>query len=99
MDGAGLLLSRVKGGLRDPEANLKLVVLPSCLGITILSHPPLMKVAPGVVAIVGVGRIRRRGRHRGCGVRRPAGPGKGTETVVHNKPVGESELFIIISKR
>ena len=58
-DSAGLLLSRVKGGLRDPEVNLQLAILPSHLGITIMSHPPLMKVEPGVIAIVGVGRIRR----------------------------------------
>ena len=57
-NGTGLLLSRVKGGLRDPEANLQLAVLPSRLRITILGHPPLMKVAPGVVSIIGVGRIR-----------------------------------------
>jgi len=89
----------MKGGLRNPEANLQLAVLPSHLGIAILSHPPLMKVAPGVVAIVGVRRIRRRGRHRRCGVRRPAGPRKRTETVIHNKPVDESKMFIIINKK
>ena len=90
-DGAGLLFSRVKGGLRDPEANLQLVILPRRLGIAILSHPPLMKAASGIIAIVGVGRIRRRGQHRRCSVRRLAGPGKGTKTVIHNKPIGESE--------
>ena len=58
-DGAGLLLGYMKSGLRDPEANLQLAVLPSRLGIAILSHPPLMKVAPGIIAIVGVERIRR----------------------------------------
>jgi len=56
-DGAGLLLSRVKGGLRDPEVSLLLAILPSHLRIAILSHSPLMKVAPDVVAIIGVGRI------------------------------------------
>ena len=56
-DGAGLLLSYVKGGLGNPKANLQLVVLPSCLGVTVLSHPPLMKIAPGVVAVVRVRRI------------------------------------------
>jgi len=89
----------VKGGLRDPEANLQLVVLPSHLEITILSHPPLMKVAHGGVAIVGVGRIRRRGRHRRCSIRGPTGPGERTKTVIHNKPVGESEQFIIINRQ
>ena len=43
-DGAGLLLSSVKGGLGNPEANLQLAVLPSRLGVTVLSHPPLMKI-------------------------------------------------------
>ena len=98
-DGAGLLLSRVKGGLGNPEVNLQLAVLPSHLGVTVLSHPPLMKIAPGVVAVVGIRRFQRRGRHRRCGVRRPTGPRKGTETIIHNKLVGESELFIIINKK
>ena len=98
-DGAGLLLGRMKGGLRNPEVNLQLVILSSRLRIMILGHPPLMKVAPGVVSIIGVGGIRRRGRHRGCDVRRPAGPQKRTETVIHNKPTGESELFIIMNKK
>ena len=26
-------------------------------------------------------------------------PGKRTETVIHNKPIGESELFVIINKK
>ena len=73
--------------------------LPSRLEVTVLGHPPLMKVAPGVIAVVGIGGVRRRGRHRRCGVRRPAGPGKGTKTVIHNKPIGELELFIIINKK
>ena len=58
LDGAGLLLGCMKGGLRNPEANLQLAVLPSRLGITILGHPPLMKVASDVVSIIGVRRIR-----------------------------------------
>ena len=98
-DGAGLLLSRVKGSLGDPEVNLQLAVLPSHLGITVLSHPPLMKAASGIIAIVGVGRIRRRGQHRRCSVRRLAGPGKRTETIIYNKHVGGSELFIIMNKK
>ena len=56
-DSTGLHLSRVKGSLRDPGVNLQLAILPSCLGITILSHPPLMKIALGVVTIVAVERI------------------------------------------
>ena len=57
-NGTGLLLGRMKGSLRDPEVNLELAILPSHLRIMILSHPPLMKKTSGVVAIVGVGRIR-----------------------------------------
>ena len=79
--------------------NLQLAVLPSHLRIAILSHPPVMKVASGVVAIVGVGRIQRRGRHRRCGIRRPTGPRKRTKTVIHNKSVGELELFIVVNKK
>ena len=35
----------------------------------------------------------------GCDIRRPTGPRKRTETVIHNKPVGESEMFIVINKK
>ena len=52
-----------------------------------------------VVTVVGIKRIRRQGRHRRCGVRRPAGPRKRTKTIIHNKHIGESELFIIINKK
>ena len=51
-DGASLLLSYVKGGLGNPEANLQLAILPSHLGVMVLSHPPLVKIAPGVIAVV-----------------------------------------------
>ena len=74
-----------------------MAVLPSRLGVTVLSHPLLMKIAPGVVAVVRVKRIQRRRRHRRC-VRGPTGPRKRTEAVIHNKPIGESELFIIINE-
>ena len=57
MNGVGLLLGHMKGSLRDPEVDLELAILPSRLGITILSRPPLMKETPGIIAIVGVGRI------------------------------------------
>ena len=76
-----------------------MAILPSRLGIAILSHPPLMKVAPGVISIIGVGRIRRQSRNGRCGVRRTVGPRKRTETIIHNKPVGESELFIITNRK
>ena len=89
----------MKSGLGNPKADLQLAGLLGRLGVMVLGHPPLMKVAPGVVAIVGIGGVQRRGQHRRCGVRRPAGPRKGIEIVIHNKPIGESELFIIINKK
>ena len=55
MSSAGLFLGDVKGGLRDPEKDLKLAVFPSCLGITVLGCPPLSEETPGVVAIVRIG--------------------------------------------
>jgi len=48
----------MKGGLRDPEADLKLTVLPSCLGITVLGRPPLLQEMLGVIAVVGVEGVR-----------------------------------------
>ena len=55
---AGLFLGGEEGGLRDPEADLKLTVLPSCLGITVLGRPPLLKEMLGVIAVVGVEGVR-----------------------------------------
>ena len=40
--------------MRSLEAALKLIVLLSCLEVTVLGHPPLLEETPGVVAIVGV---------------------------------------------
>jgi len=97
-EAAGLLLSHVKGGLRDPKASLQLAILPSRLGTAILTHPPLMKVAPGIVAIIGIRGIRRRGRHRRCGVRRPTGPRKRTKAVVHDEPRNKVEEFIAVNR-
>ena len=51
-DGAGLLLSCMKSGLRNPKADLELAILSSHLGVEVLSYPPLPKEAPGVVAVV-----------------------------------------------
>jgi len=42
------------------EADLKLIVLSSCLGVTVFGRPPFLEEAPSVVAIVGVGGVRRR---------------------------------------
>ena len=41
-----------KGGLRNPEAELKLAVLPSYLRITVLGCPPLSEETLGVIAVV-----------------------------------------------
>ena len=51
-DGAGLLLSRMKSGLRSPEMDLKLAIFSSCFGIAVLGRPPLLEKALGAVAIV-----------------------------------------------
>ena len=44
----------MKGGLRDPKADFKLAVFPSCLTIMALGYPPLLEEMSGVVAIVRV---------------------------------------------
>ena len=98
-NGIGLLFDGMKGRLRHLETDLKLAIFPSCFGIAVLGRPPLSEKAPGVVAVVRIGGVRRRGRHGRCSVRGPAGPRKKTETVIHNKPIGESEQFIIINKK
>ena len=51
-DGAGLLLSCMKRGLRNPKVDLKLAILSSHLGVAVLSRPPLLKEAPSVDAVV-----------------------------------------------
>jgi len=48
---AGLFLGNVKGGLRDPEADLKLAVFSSCLRITVSGCPPLPEETLGIVAL------------------------------------------------
>ena len=58
-DGAGLLLGCMKSGLRNPKVDLELAILLSRLGIAVLSHPPLLEEAPGIVAIVRIGGIQR----------------------------------------
>jgi len=49
----------MKSSLRKLEADLKLAVLLSHLGIAVLSRPPLPEEAPGIVAVVRIGGIRR----------------------------------------
>jgi len=89
LGGVGLFLGGEEGGLRGLEAPLKLTVLPSCLGVTVLGRPPLLEEMPGVVAIVGVRGVRRRvqrGSSRQDG-RRPAGPKrKRPKAVIKDKP-------------
>ena len=89
----------MKGGLRDPKADLKLAVFVSCLGITVLGYPPLSKETPSVIAIVRVGGIRRRGRHRGCSIRGLAGPGKRMKAIIQDEPIDKLEKFIAMSRR
>ena len=57
-DGIGLLLGYMKSGLRNPKTDLELAILSSHLGVAVLSRPPLLKEAPGVVAVVRVGGVR-----------------------------------------
>ena len=57
MSSAGLFLDGMKGGLRDPEVDLKLAIFPRCLGITVLGCPPLLEETPGVITVVGVGGV------------------------------------------
>ena len=45
--------------MRSLEAALKLAVLPSCLGVTVLGRPPLLEETSGVIAIIRVGGVRR----------------------------------------
>ena len=81
----------MKGSLRDLEVDLELAIFPSRLGIAVLSHPPLSEKMPGVVAVVGVRRIRQRGRCRRCRIRGLTGPRKRTKTVIQNEPMGKLE--------
>jgi len=59
LNGTGLLLGYMKSGLRDPKADLELAILPSRLGIAVLSHPPLSEKTPSVITVVRVGGVRR----------------------------------------
>ena len=49
----------MKGGFRDPEADLKLAIFPSCLEIMVLGCPPLLEETPGVIVVVGIRRVRQ----------------------------------------
>ena len=71
--------------MRSLEAALKLIVLLSCLEVTVLGCPPVSEETPGIVAIVGVRGVRRgSSRHRG---RRLTGPRrKWPEAVTEDEP-------------
>ena len=74
--------------MRGPVVDLKLIVLPSCLRVTVLGRPPLLEEMPGVVVVIGVGGVRRR-IQRGSsrrGGRRLAGPKRSRKFVIEDKP-------------
>ena len=74
--------------MRGPKADLKLTILLNYLGVTILGRPSLLEEMPGVVAIIGVGGVRRRilcGSSRRSG-RRLAGPRRSRKSVIEDKP-------------
>jgi hypothetical protein len=48
----------MESNLGNSKAGLKLTVLPSCLGVVVVRHPPFPKIAAGVIAVIGVGGIR-----------------------------------------
>jgi len=95
----GLFFSGVKGSLRDPEMDPKLAIFLSHLRIMVLGHPPLSEEALGIIAVVRVRGIRQRGRCRRCSIRGLASLEKRTKTVIQNKPIDQSEQFIIMNKR
>ena len=37
--------------MRGPKAGLKLTILPSCLGVTVLGRPPLLEETPSIIAV------------------------------------------------
>jgi len=95
----GLFFSGMKGSLRDPEMDPKLAIFLSHLRIMVLGHPPLSEEALGIIAVVRVRGIRQRGRCRRCSIRGLASLEKRTKTVIQNKPIDQSEQFIIMNKR
>ena len=57
--GTGLFLGDMKGCLRGPEVDLKLIVFLSCLGIMVLGCPPILEETLGVLAVVGIEGVRQ----------------------------------------
>ena len=64
----------------------------------VLRHPPFSEEAPGIIAIIRVGRVRQQSRRGRCSIRGFAGPGEGTQTIIHDKLIGESEKIIIMNR-
>ena len=58
-DGTGLLLSRMKSGLRSPKTDLELAIFSSRLRVAVLSRPPLLEETPSIVIVVRIRGIRR----------------------------------------
>ena len=93
----------MKGGLRGPEVDLKLIVFSSCLGITVPGCPPLLEETSGVVAVVGIGGVRRRVWRRGsirCNIGGLTDPGRNRmKAIIQDKPINKLEKFIAMSRR
>ena len=43
--------------MTDPEADLKLAIFLSCLGIIVLGYPSLLEETQGIVAVVVIRRV------------------------------------------
>jgi len=89
----------VKGGSKKPKADLKLDIFLSYLEIMVLGYPPLLEETPGIIAVVRVEGIRRRGRRRRCSIRGLAGPRKRTKAVIQDEPINKVEEFTAMSRR
>ena len=87
--------------MRDLEADLKLIVLLSCLGVTVLGHLPFLEEASGVITGVGVGGVRRQIWHRGgsrLSIGGLANPERRRKPVVQDKPTDMSEGDLLIGE-
>ena len=58
--GIDFFLYSEEGSLGGLEADLKLTILLSCLGIMVLGSPPLLEEAPGIIIGVRVKGVQRR---------------------------------------
>jgi hypothetical protein len=91
------------GNFSDPEVDLKLTILPSCLRITVHGHLPPPKETLGIIAIIRIRGVRRQvrsGRRAICGIGGPIGPKRErTEAVIQDKSMGESKKGIVDMSR